>query len=416
VITKGIVIIINTVLIGTTAFSQWNKIYDEIPLSEGAFNCLEITTDSSMFYGTGKHIFKSSTLGYTWDEVYDAGAVSIDCVGNDTCYCAGYYSEIGSGGVALRTYDSGATWQLPVSFPLYWASNFDVFTLNGSQVFICGGDGYGYVQTTDDGFDNVIITIPNISAQSIGAVSCVNSDTCICVTGSPMDDIGEDYKIYKTINGGESWTENITAQYGRDIVHINENLVFILERLALIKSIDGGETWDTIKEFTPIPGSHFVTMKFVDENNGYLAEQFDIQDSIAIYKTQNGGGDWIETTINDMPIGIYDIDCLTKDHCFFIGGLGEIYNTTNGGIGTTISNVGISLITISPNPAIDYITLSISKNTPIDNVYSYNLYGQKVKVAFDASGFADISSLNSGVYFTLVSTSTGSQVVKWVKQ
>jgi len=82
VITKGIVIIINTVLIGTTAFSQWNKIYDEIPLSEGAFNCLEITTDSSMFYGTGKHIFKSSTLGYTWDEVYDAGAVSIDCVGN----------------------------------------------------------------------------------------------------------------------------------------------------------------------------------------------------------------------------------------------------------------------------------------------------------------------------------------------
>lgn len=402
---KGIVIVTLFVeLCSGKLFSQWNKIYDDMLLSEGYFNCLEITPDSSIFYGTGKHIFKSSTLGYTWEEVYsETGATSIDCIDNDTCYCAGSYAEIGSGGVALRTYDGGDTWQIPVSFPLYEGNNIDVFALNGLQVFVCGGDGIGYVQTTDDGFYNATITIPSIGAESIGAVSCINRDTCICVAGSFFDELGEDYRVYKTSNGGETWTEDIAVNFGRDIVHINENTIYLLERWVLIKSIDGGNNWDTIKEYTGMPGSHYVAMKFVDENFGYMAEQFDVQDSIAIYKTETGGVDWTATTINEIPIGIFDIDCLNKDHCFFIGGLGEIYSTTNGGVATSIENDKSAEIKIYPNPTRNYLTLETNEVLDVTKLKITNSIGLNISYKISSennfSCIVDLSLSNSGLYF-----------------
>mgnify|MGYP002150705877 CR=1 FL=1 len=71
---------------------------------------------------------------------------------------------------------------------------------------------------------------------------------------------------------------------------------------------------------------------------------------------------------------------------------------------------------ITPNPATDFILLNISKNIQIQNIYSYNLYGQAVSVEFNESGIADITNLNAGIYFTIISTSNGTQVSKWTKQ
>lgn len=395
-------------------YAQWSKIYDDFSFSEGYFNCLEITPDSTIFFGTAYNIYRSNSLGATWELVYDeAGATAIDCYNNDTCYCAGYYDDIGPGGVSLRTTNGGDDWELPTTEPFYYAANMDVFAVNGHRVFLAG---LGLVQFTDNGFLTVDGSIPSGTIESVGAISCANKDTCICVSGSFIDDVGEDYRIYKSTDGGNSWVENISAIFGRDIVHINDELIYLLERFALIKSFDGGETWDTVKIYSGIPGSHYVAMKFVDENFGYLAEQFDVQDSIAIYKTENGGNDWIATEINDMPIGIFDIDCINKDHCFFIGGLGEIYSTTNGGIPTFTNNENITKINISPNPATDYVKLSLLGSENITSIVTFNLTGEMVDLKFDINYVAFTKDLPPSFYLTAITVNDKEYYISWIKQ
>lgn len=154
--------------------------------------------------------------------------------------------------------------------------------------------------------------------------------------------------VFKTTNGGVSWTEQIvsstTGQYFRNIEFLNENVGFLgTLNNNFYKTINGGTTWTRVNNITPYPaaicgldavgastiygcGAWFspayviksidsgntwkyidmsayatalVEILFIDENIGYVSGG-DNQGAV-ILKTTNGGATWTQIYRTNEP-------------------------------------------------------------------------------------------------------------------
>ncbi|RPI66031.1 MAG: T9SS C-terminal target domain-containing protein, partial [Ignavibacteriae bacterium] len=139
-----------------------------------------------------------------------------------------------------------------------------------------------------------------------GSVVSVGSDTFLVCT---------DNAIYRSIDDGLTFSQ----MYRRDsselkltrLVGTNSSAVFALrDRASLIRSIDGGTTWQTITAVDPIP-RYFV--RFVDSLHGSGA------DDKTFYITDDGGRSWQEQPIPFVRYGIKMTVMLDQDH-ILLGG------------------------------------------------------------------------------------------------
>jgi len=92
----------------------------------------------------------------------------------------------------------------------------------------------------------------------------------------------------KTIDSGETWF-SITAGpdcFYQDMSCVDENLIFVICNGILMKSTDGGENWN---EIGSIPGNNF---QFLSDEIGFMMTL-----SQGLFRTENGGEDWIKLDI-----------------------------------------------------------------------------------------------------------------------
>lgn len=84
-------------------------------------------------------------------------------------------------------------------------------------------------------------------------------------------------------------------------------------------------------------------------------------------------------------------------------------NCTLNTIGLDKNNIQLS---VYPNPAYDNLYITSSEN--ITDITIYNMLGQKVKQTEVKSNesIIDVSNLNSGTYFIIVNSTTGSNTQK----
>ena len=73
-------------------------------------------------------------------------------------------------------------------------------------------------------------------------------------------------------------------------------------------------------------------------------------------------------------------------------------------------------LTISPNPANSYISLSLQLDLPIEEALIYNHLGQNVLTTNPENNKIDVSRLNSGIYFIEVVTKEWRGKTKFIKQ
>ena len=213
------------------------------------------------------------------------------------------YTLITTGNLRFfRSLDGGATWQPKALFPLEspFATKFAVNPANALTVYAYGSSG---LQRSLDGGDSWTKIYPQ--SEIFTAVSSE-----ILYTGSGVGSCGVDYEknyfLARSDDGGETWLSSplgcldeieqiAVLPSERDMIYLS-----VLKPGApggtLLKSIDGGLTWVT---FT-LPFDGAVSALLIDPNNSQILYASGVY---GILKSMDGGETWEQ--ISNKNMGIY---------------------------------------------------------------------------------------------------------------
>lgn len=238
---------------------------------------------------------------------------------------------------------------------------------DGKFLFIGEGTknaGCGFIQTTND---NIVLGTSNIIFKQFANQNCVDienksynvlytntnsfitniscykqdNDNILLYNDTLTEIANDNFGVYflnettgfsyylgnikKTIDGGETWN-TVLNDTGINLFHmqfVNNNVGYIVSHSAgrVYKTINGGDNW-ALCTSPPSVGSLFC-LKFLDENIGFVAG------SSRIYKTVDGGLNW--TTVNTFSNNIWAIDFVDSNIGFAAGDNNMLFKTTNGG-------------------------------------------------------------------------------------
>lgn len=179
----------------------------------------------------------------------------------------------------------------------------NINNINSNEMWVIQQTGYPIFRTFDGGLTWDEINFPYPNTWFYPSLSVINSSTA-WLTNYHSDN--NDYTgVFKTTDGGVSWTKQITAPFSEenswpDIVHfwdLNTGVVIGdavsgTNRLEIYTTSDGGNTWNRVPnenipesddgEYGPVPDSYTVV-----ENTIWFTTY-----SGNLYKSSNNGTSW----------------------------------------------------------------------------------------------------------------------------
>ncbi|MBS1515909.1 MAG: T9SS type A sorting domain-containing protein [Bacteroidetes bacterium] len=253
-------------------------------------------------------------------------------------------------------------------------------------------------------------TYPNQTSR--GEDLCfINSQTGWVVTSSG--------NMYKTINGGYTWTTKGIGAFLRCISFSDSLRGFIgiydtaFGGFPLLRTSDGGSTWVGASGLPTPKAKGFCGIQCVDANTIYAVGR--IESPARIIKSTNGGSSWFYLNIDtSLATRLVDIKFFTPDSGFVTGGKGPsnlstpvILFTSDGGTTWISKFTGSNLTT---NQAIWKISFS-SRNYAVgsfnqqaanlqfvkstDGGMTWNMFSQAVSPSVFTQGIAFINE-NTG--------------------
>lgn len=173
----------------------------------------------------------------------------------------------------------------------------DVYAITPDIVFVIGNNGT-ILKTTDGGV--TWITKPSSTTLNLVKVQFPTQNVGYVVATNG--------KLLKTINAGDSWT---TIDLGLNNIFyptlscVTENLIFIAGmntdyKSILLKSGDGGNSWETINGNSPL--EELYDIQFFSGELGYASDDYySLSSNSKILKTQDGGKNWIPLENSKTP-------------------------------------------------------------------------------------------------------------------
>jgi photosystem II stability/assembly factor-like uncharacterized protein len=230
----------------TNGGASWQNIYS------GSGNCLYNVSfvNDSLGFACGENLLLLKTIngGQTWVNQHDwqgqppaafnSTLRSIFCVDNENIYVAG-----GNGfeiGLSYKTYDAGGFW-------IYNTFNNELRDIYFKDKYNGYFSGYGSIlKTTDSAYSFNPLPIDNDFFVSISFPEINTGYAC-----------GYNGGIYKTSNGGNSWTDQLKNNNDlKHTIHFNEIKFFdenegyaVGNNGLIVHTKDGGKNWQTIKKF-----------------------------------------------------------------------------------------------------------------------------------------------------------------------
>ena len=231
----------------------------------------------------------------------------------------------GDTGYILKTTNGGDIWNY------YFTVNRGFTALDFINIntgYACGGSGGGTTylsKTTNAGLNWFLVNSP--SAEKWDDMSVLNNDTIWLVESENLTG-----GVFTTMNGGLNWTVNNSIK--PDKIYMYNSRIGFCSRsgTSLYKTTNGGVSWSTI-----IGENGFRDIHFIDSLNGWKANG-------TMKKTTDGGLNWSAQVMPSGGIftftGALKIAVLNRDTIWAVGGAvqypnlqsrGVIYRTTNGG-------------------------------------------------------------------------------------
>ena len=191
--------------------------------------------------------------------------------------------------------------------------------------------GHNYIYKTTNGGNSW--SKQDSSIGSCDAMFALNDQVAIF---SNWTGVGENTRgIRRTSNGGATWTTaNAEKNYYTDIDFGSAAVGYASSggtagnKPLVKKTTDAGATWTTVSQNFPKAKYELTGISFVDENTGWTVSYDGF-----VYKTINGGIDWSAPDSLGFE-SFRDIEFFNKDTGWAVGGIGGemvIVRTTNGG-------------------------------------------------------------------------------------
>jgi len=314
----------------------WVPLTDELSNLNHGYVTLDPSDAETIYVGTGEYtvqssgdgLFRSTDGGLSWeriattDEVGSAcSGIAIDPTDPDTIHVTGNRGYV-------RSTDGGATWDVRLGA---WASSVVLNPLDPSVVYV-GRHNIGVYRSTDGGtsFTQLTNGLPSSNVRRVLlAISASNPNVLYTAIINPGAGL---LGLYKTTDGGESWTEKTNtpdfpypqgwydAFVGVDPT--DENTVYcggVFPTYAVagvIKSTDGGDSWTDITIGTLggqlHPDQHAIT--FGPDGTIWIGNDG------GVWKSHDGGQSWINTNPTLTVTQNYNIALHPTDPAQVMGG------------------------------------------------------------------------------------------------
>jgi photosystem II stability/assembly factor-like uncharacterized protein len=296
----------------------WTNLGTVITGGTGAFAVIDATTVVASA-STGD-MFRSTNAGATWTQTYDSPGPLPSFLSSARPWFpdgqTGYYGY--GGGFVIRTADAGATWSQVSSG--YGRSLNDVARL-ADGTMLAAGEG-GTLLRSADGMQPWQLQ-PALSQAHLVALATVGS------TGVVVAD--EDARVYRSDDGGATWTPGASSAPGLDATDIHFSSLtegwmvgsgFSVS--ALFRTTDGGDSW------TPItgPAGLWVAIDF-EGQSGWI-----VNIGGPFRRTVDGGETWVEDDLPDPTgfLSVTDLDFFDESVGYAVGQRGYVARSADGGV------------------------------------------------------------------------------------
>ncbi|PIQ25140.1 MAG: hypothetical protein COW63_19195 [Bacteroidetes bacterium CG18_big_fil_WC_8_21_14_2_50_41_14] len=293
-----------------------------------------------------------------------------------------------------KTSNAGEIWVL-LDIPLSTSYYNDLQFVNENSGYLCGNDGV--LKKTSDGG----ITWEDKSLSSDHNLTClqfINEDLGWMVDMNSKT-------LIKSQDGGDTWSDLALSNVHR-LFFLNENIGYVTTYDSkLFKTIDAGNTWTEIYDFTQGVGSVYFTGEFV---GWYIS-------GASVQYTYDGGTTWQDyqyfayTSINY----IFFLD----DNQGWLAGDAGFVATCDFTVDMDDEINNKTPISVFPNPGREYVNIrqDYGKGKIID-VKLFNLQGQEIMhfphLSEPNSFRFNVSGLQIGAYFIKVTTEQREQTIK----
>lgn len=295
-----------------------------------------------------------------WEQLYFPDSTAIRCIAvNDQGdIFVGAANDGVSGGV-YRSTDTAQTWELVLDLGEFAVHSI---AINENGYIYVGITGfYNFMVSQDCGENWNELIIP--SNGNVSSIQCIGSDTVL--TGLAVS------------NGA-----------------------------LLIRSIDGGQNWDSVFMTTGHPGEYISDISVSSSGNIYFSMMCFFPEMGGIYKSENGGDNWdyvgllnhqvnsLEFNSNDdLFIGVW------SDFVYTTGGLYALYNGSDS-VEELLSGPTVNEMVINSDDDIYFadVPAGIIRSEDNGQTFEYvneGLSGTTGRMSIDSQGFIYLASLYS---------------------
>jgi len=345
-----------------------------------------------------------------------------------------------------RTINGGTNWNSGSILPdtnTYVLANLDGVDANTAWVSAykkASQSQGGIFRTTNGGTSWQNMTAPGMYTNTAAFTNIVTFVTpMIGITMGDPNGAGNEFEIWRTTDGGNSWTKipganipnpNSANEFGLVNVYTKQgssNIWFGTNEGRIYYSNDAGLTWNvSTLPSTPQTNASVNDIAFSDPSNGvaYVYNTSTTPATFEMYKTTDGGANWTAITPVSANVGRNDISAIPGTTYFASAGAGTgnniiSYSTDGGTTWIDWGSTGIQYLTV------DFVdgsngwsgSFSDQTNASLGGVWKYNGAALTSTVP-PTSNFSIPSNLClSGVDATVVpvntSTGTGPLTYSW---
>ncbi len=215
--------------------------------------------------------------------------------------------------------------------------------------------GFISCETEPNNNNDIAVTILNININDSMKISQIvfNDVNTGFLCGGDKNISGS---IYKTIDGGDSWTKcyHNDSLSVNDVFFLNDNVLFACgDSLLLLKSTDAGNTWETIRLDNLPYESYNVPYNSVlafSEDKIYITGGEHYNKGL-LSKTESGNYPWTHKTYDNQ----FNSMCFVSEYVGFFGGYGILLVTEDGGNNYDYIDLGNN----------DFVDLEIDNNLTV---------------------------------------------------